>query len=41
VEIKKESKIVPSSVLTAHPVSVACREDIAFDADADGQFRLC
>ena len=41
VEIKKEEKVIPLSIAPVHLAPVPCSEDMAFDADADGQFRLC
>ena len=40
-ETKKGEKVIPLSVAPVHPVPVPGREDIVFDADADGQLRLC
>jgi len=41
VQVLKEEKVVPSPAAPIQPVPAACGEDRAFDADADGQFRLC
>ena len=41
VEIQKEEKVIPLPIAPLHLVPVLLSEDVVFDADADGQFRLC
>jgi ribonuclease HI len=40
-EIQKEAKVLPLSVAPVPPAPVTCSEEVVFDADADGQLRLC
>ena len=40
-ETRKEEKVVPLPVAPVHLEPAPCSEDILFDADADGQLRLC
>ncbi|HBA87803.1 MAG TPA: ribonuclease HI [Geobacter sp.] len=41
VDMEKEVGAIPPSAPPIQEVPAPCTEDMAFDADADGQFRLC
>ncbi|HBG06680.1 MAG: ribonuclease HI [Geobacteraceae bacterium GWC2_58_44] len=41
MEIRKEEEVIPPSVAHASVMPVPCSEETVFDADADGQLRLC
>lgn len=41
VEMQKDEKVVPLPIAPVHLAQVPCCEDVAYDADADGQLLLC
>ena len=41
VQIQEEAVAMPFPVASAHPEPAPLREEVVFDADDDGQFRLC